>query len=69
VKTTRARFQQFSAAMEAAEVDLAAFWVFDLTGQVTIWNVTFDNLRTCMLTMAAEADHRWNQAALKKEKH
>jgi hypothetical protein len=55
--------------MEAAEVDLAAFWVFDLTGQVTIWNVTFDNLRTCMLTMAAEANHRWNQVALKKEKH
>lgn len=48
---------------------LAAFWVFVLTGQEKTWNVTFDNSRAYMLTLAAEANRRWNQAALEKEKH
>jgi hypothetical protein len=65
---TRAGFEHLLAAMEAAEVDLAAFWVFDLKDQNTTWNVTFDNERAYMLKMTAEANRRWNQAARRKGK-
>ncbi|MHB8898496.1 MAG: cellulase family glycosylhydrolase [Thermoguttaceae bacterium] len=61
---TRAGFENLLAAMEAAEVDLAAFWVFDLSSQNKTWNVTFANERAYMLELAAEANRRWNQAAL-----
>ena len=53
--------------MEAAEVDLAAFWVFDLKNQDKTWNVTFDNDRACMLELTAKANRRWNEAALAKK--
>jgi hypothetical protein len=50
--------------MEQAEVDLAAFWVFDLKSQNNSWNTTFDNDRAYMLKLTAEANRRWNKAAL-----
>ena len=58
---TRAAFEKLLADLEAARVDLAAFWVFDL-GQPD-WNVTFDNPRAYMLQRVAEANRRWNKAA------
>jgi hypothetical protein len=57
---TRMKFEQLLGAMERAEVDLAAFWVFDFEGQAQDWSVTFDNARAYMLTLTAEANHRWN---------
>jgi hypothetical protein len=63
---TRAGFEYLLAAMEAAEVDLAAFWVFDLKDQDKTWNVTFENDRAYMLKATAEANHRWNRAARRK---
>lgn len=59
----RAGFENLLSAMEAAEVDLAAFWVFDLTNQEGTWNATFDNPRAYMLERVAEANCRWNRAA------
>ena len=64
---TRAGFEQLLAAMEAADIDLAAFWVFDLKNQDKTWNVTFDNDRAYMLELTAKANRRWNQAAQRKE--
>ncbi len=60
---TRAGFEQLLTAMETAQVDLAAFWVFDLQHQDGTWNTTFDNNRAYMLEMTAAANRRWNQAA------
>ena len=65
---TRAGCEQLLAAMEAADVDLAAFWVFDLKGQDKSWNVTIDNDRACMLQLSAEANRRWN-AATRRERN
>ena len=62
---TSAAFERLLADMEAAQVDLAAFWVFDLKDQSRDWSVTFDNSRAYMLRMAAAANRRWNQAALR----
>ena len=45
----RAKFEKLLADMEQAEVDLAAFWAFDLRSQDNSWNVTFDNERAYML--------------------
>jgi len=64
----RAGFEQLLAALEAAEVKLAAFWVFDLKKRNKTWNVTFDNDRTYMLELTAEANRRWNQAAKERNK-
>ena len=60
----RAKFEKLLSDMEQAEVDLAAFWVFDLKSQNNGWNATFDNDRAYMLKLTAEANHRWNKAAL-----
>ncbi len=64
----RAGYEQLLSAMETAEVDLAAFWVFDLKSQAETWNVTFDNDRAYMLDLTAQANRRWNQKALQGEK-
>ena len=58
---TRAGFASLLAAMEKANVDLAAFWVFDLESQRETWNVTPDNERSFMIKLTAEANRRWNQ--------
>jgi hypothetical protein len=64
---TRARFERLLADLEQAQVDLAAFWVFDLESQSQDWSVTFDNARAYMLKLTAEANRRWNQAALHEQ--
>ncbi len=58
----RADFDQLLTDLEAAKVDLAAFWVFDLDGQKNTWSVTPTNDRAFMLRGAAEANRRWNRA-------
>lgn len=59
---TRAKFARLLADMEAADVDLAAFWVFDLEVQKD-WNVTTGNHRSYMLEMTIAANRRWQAAA------
>ncbi len=70
---TREKFEKLIADMEQADVDLAAFWVFDLKDQEGSWSVTFDNDRAFMLKVVSEANRRWNEAALRRianaEKH
>ncbi|HEV2210142.1 MAG TPA: cellulase family glycosylhydrolase [Verrucomicrobiae bacterium] len=64
---TRAKFEELLTAMEQAQVDLAAFWVFDLPSQSPQWSVTFDNPRSYMIRLAAEVNRRWHQAALQRQ--
>ncbi len=45
-------------AIETNSVPLSAFWVFDYAGQDKDWNVTFDNQRSPMLKLVAEANQR-----------
>jgi len=61
---TKARFTALLDDLERARVDLAAFWVFDLPSQSQDWSATFENDRSFMLKLTAEANRRWNQAAL-----
>jgi hypothetical protein len=49
--------------MEVNQVDLAAFWVFDLSSQEADWSVTFTNRRTNLLKLAVQANRRWSQTA------
>lgn len=58
----RHAFQALLNDMDAARIDLAAFWVFDLPSQQKDWNVTYDNDRAYMLELTAEANRRWSQA-------
>ncbi|MCF6314670.1 MAG: cellulase family glycosylhydrolase [Verrucomicrobiales bacterium] len=51
-------FAEMLGAIEANNVPLSAFWVFDYPGQNTDWNVTFENERSYMLKIVAEANHR-----------
>jgi hypothetical protein len=64
---TRSRFERLLTDLEQAQVDLAAFWVFDLESQSQDWSVTFDNARAYMLKLTADANRRWNQAALHEQ--
>jgi hypothetical protein len=59
----KARYRDILAAMEAADVDLAALWVFDLPSQAKDWSVTFDNARAYMLHDVIEAHRRWRASA------
>lgn len=59
----RERFERILSDMEQAQVDLAAFWVFDLPSQRQDWSATFENERAYMLQLTAQANRRWNQAA------
>ena len=59
---TRAAFERMLGDFEAAKVDLAAFWVFDLDGQKNTWSVTPTNDRAFMLRVAADANRQWNRA-------
>lgn len=56
-------FEELIVEMQQAKVDLAAFWVFDLKSQDKDWNVTFDNERSFMITLTAEANRRWRETA------
>jgi len=59
----KTRYRDILGAMEAAGVDLAAFWVFDLAAQAKDWNVTFDNARAYMLEDSVAAHRRWQAPA------
>lgn len=59
---TRAKFEKLLGDLEAADVDLAAFWVYDLKNQKE-WTVTFENARAYMLELAAQASRRWLEKA------
>ena len=66
---TRAAFEQMLGDFDAAKVDLAAFWVFDLDGQKNTWSVTPSNDRAFMLRLAADANRRWNQRLASQGRH
>ncbi|MEK6230705.1 MAG: cellulase family glycosylhydrolase [Luteolibacter sp.] len=54
----KALFTEMLGAIEANNVPLSAFWVFDHPGQNMDWNVTFENERSDMLKLVAEVNHR-----------
>jgi hypothetical protein len=54
-------FKELLAAIETNQVPLAAFWVFNLSSQNDTWNVTFDNNRSYMLDLVAQANMRIQQ--------
>jgi hypothetical protein len=64
-RDTRANFERLLADLEQAQVDLAAFWVFDLPSQSQDWSATLENARAYMIELTAEANRRWNQKALR----
>lgn len=58
-RNERQVFEALLAEMGQAGIDLAAFWVYDLSSQEKTWNVTFDNERAYMISLTAEANRRW----------
>jgi hypothetical protein len=56
-------FQALLAAVEEAQVPLAALWVYDFSGQDKDWNVTAANARAGQLRAVAEANARIRAAA------
>lgn len=56
----KSRFRDIISGMEAANIDLAAVWVFDLPSQGKDWNITFTNERSYMLQDVIEANRRWS---------
>jgi hypothetical protein len=56
----RTRFIEIMTAIEANKVPLSAVWVFDHPGQKKDWNITFDNKRSYMLKLIAQANQRMN---------
>jgi hypothetical protein len=64
VRDTRAAFERLLADLDQGQVDLAAFWVFDLPSQSRDWSVTFENTRAFMIQLTAEANRHWYQSAL-----
>lgn len=56
----RTRFLEIMDAIEANKVPLSAVWVFDHAGQNKDWNITFDNKRSYMLKLIAQANQRMN---------
>lgn len=61
---SRARFVQLLADLDRAKVDLAALWVFDLKIQDKDFSASFENQRSYMLKLVAEANQRWNKSGL-----
>ena len=64
---TKAEFERLLADLDQGQVDLAAFWVFDLASQSQDWSVTFENARAYMIKLTAEANRRWNRAAMHEQ--
>ncbi len=52
------KFLDLVQAIETNSVPLSAFWVFDYAEQDKDWNVNFDNERSPMLKLVAEANQR-----------
>jgi arylsulfatase A-like enzyme len=67
--TSRANLEQMLDDLEAAAVDLAAFWVFDLAMQEKDWNVTFTNDRAWIIELMADTNRLWRAAAAREERH
>lgn len=61
----RSTFEKIITAIETNQIPLSALWVFDFPQQDKDWNITFDNDRTYMLHLIAEANRRM-QKRLKK---
>ncbi|HPD15439.1 MAG TPA: cellulase family glycosylhydrolase [Planctomycetota bacterium] len=57
-KGAKERLAALLAAIEKAEVPLAALWVYDFRGQDKDWNVTATNARAWQLDAIAEANQR-----------
>lgn len=51
-------FKELLAAIEKHRVPLSAFWVYDYSGQDNQWNTTFDNGRSNLLRLVAQANLR-----------
>jgi hypothetical protein len=60
-RNERQVYEALLAEMEQTNIDLAAFWVYDLSGQEKTWNVTFGNERAYMISLTVEANRRWGQ--------
>ena len=58
----RGLFIEMLDVIEANNVPLSAFWVFDHAGKTKGWNVTFDNKRSYMLNLVAAANQRMQTA-------
>jgi endo-1,4-beta-mannosidase len=56
----KTRYRDIITGMEAANVDMAALWVFDLPSQSKDWSCTFTNSRAYMLQDVIEANRRWS---------
>jgi hypothetical protein len=57
----RETYEALLKEMTEANIDMAAFWVYDLPSQNKDWNVTFENSRAYMIPLAAEANHIWHK--------
>ncbi|MEA1952525.1 MAG: cellulase family glycosylhydrolase [Planctomycetota bacterium] len=57
----REEFEKLVAAIETNKVPLSAFWVFDYPPQQSTCNITFENNRSYMLEIVAEANRRMNR--------
>ncbi|MFO7936496.1 MAG: cellulase family glycosylhydrolase [Kiritimatiellia bacterium] len=55
---SRPVFEAQLAELEKAEIDLAAFWVYDRVGGGGGWSATFENERAYMITLTALANRR-----------
>ncbi|MDP6633703.1 MAG: cellulase family glycosylhydrolase [Phycisphaerae bacterium] len=62
----RARFTELIGAIESNRVPLSAVWVFDHAGQNKDWNITFDNKRSYMLKLIAQANQRMKIASQRR---
>jgi len=56
-------FEAQLAEFESANIDLAAFWVYDRKGGGGGWSATLDNERSYMITLIAEANRRLRTSA------
>ncbi len=57
----RETYEALLKEMTEANIDMAAFWVYDLPSQNKDWNVTFENSRAYMIPLAAEANRTWHK--------
>ena len=57
----RETYEALLKEMTEANIDMAAFWVYDLPSQNKDWNVTFENSRAYMIPLAAEANRAWHK--------
>lgn len=56
----RETYEALLKEMTETNIDMAAFWVYDLPSQNKDWNVTFENERSYMIKLTIEANSKWN---------